>query len=592
MAVRERERGKGVIDLTLDDDKEDRRKKRRTGKEGDVDDVVDLACDDAKSMARKRSDCVGEDTKDNHATRQSISSRSAEKDIYGFKMLRLENEASSSSRSMEGDDDVTLKDLLFIDDSFVWDEVVVENFMIDGSWLVNHGLHHSSQPNEEREYHDFSRRFWCNHVKRLLIIHGTGTESELLSVFPKNARAFKPLLPISYGTHHSKLFILCSYTHGLRIIIHTANLILQDILYKNQGVYTQDFPPLNSSANDDRTNGNSHTRNDFADTLLAYFSSMRMNESSRRHVDVVEMLQKFDLSGAAVKLIASTPGYHTNRQVHSWGHMALRRALSRESFKPTFKGAQFTAQFSSIGSIYPKWMNEFKNSVSMGKIQNTSPPEDLGSWLGPDKEGLFLIWPTVEQVRTSIEGYSGGNSVPGFKKNVDRDFLKPLWSLWSSADACGETLSITNKNTFRGQAVPHIKTYCRHTKDGTICWFLLTSANLSAAAWGSLQKNGQQLMIRSYELGVLFLPSMLSQFGGCLKYSIKRSAGNANRLSPKSAGDITSTSVSKEEKALSLIDIKIPYVLPPRRYRAEDRPWMIDLSYTKPDVMGRVCGVP
>ena len=36
--------------------------------------------------------------------------------------------------------------------------------------------------------------------------------------------------------------------------------------------------------------------------------------------------------------------------------------------------------------------------------------------------------------------------------------------------------------------------------------FLLFSANLSKAAWGTLEKNGQQLMIRSYEIGVLFLP--------------------------------------------------------------------------------------
>ena len=33
-----------------------------------------------------------------------------------------------------------------------------------------------------------------------------------------------------------------------------------------------------------------------------------------------------------------------------------------------------------------------------------------------------------------------------------------------------------------------------------------SSANLSKAAWGALEKNGSQLMIRSYEIGVLFLP--------------------------------------------------------------------------------------
>lgn len=32
------------------------------------------------------------------------------------------------------------------------------------------------------------------------------------------------------------------------------------------------------------------------------------------------------------------------------------------------------------------------------------------------------------------------------------------------------------------------------------------SANLSKAAWGALEKKGAQLMIRSYEIGVMFLP--------------------------------------------------------------------------------------
>ena len=32
------------------------------------------------------------------------------------------------------------------------------------------------------------------------------------------------------------------------------------------------------------------------------------------------------------------------------------------------------------------------------------------------------------------------------------------------------------------------------------------SANMSKAAWGTLEKGGSQLMIRSYEMGVMFLP--------------------------------------------------------------------------------------
>jgi hypothetical protein len=39
-------------------------------------------------------------------------------------------------------------------------------------------------------------------------------------------------------------------------------------------------------------------------------------------------------------------------------------------------------------------------------------------------------------------------------------------------------------------------------------WWCVTSHNLSKAAWGELHKNGQQLFIRSFELGVLCLPGL------------------------------------------------------------------------------------
>jgi len=52
----------------------------------------------------------------------------------------------------------------------------------------------------------------------------------------------------------------------------------------------------------------------------------------------------------------------------------------------------------------------------------------------------------------------------------------------------------------RSRASPHIKTYLRVSNDQykQLLWFLVTSANLSKAAWGVLEKNNTQLMIRSY----------------------------------------------------------------------------------------------
>ncbi|KAK2567608.1 Tyrosyl-DNA phosphodiesterase 1 [Acropora cervicornis] len=66
-----------------------------------------------------------------------------------------------------------------------------------------------------------------------------------------------------------------------------------------------------------------------------------------------------------------------------------------------------------------------------------------------------------------------------------------LISSWKSS-CCG-----------RNRASPHIKTYTRISPDWTkLAWFLMTSANLSKAAWGTLEKSGQQLMIRSTPLDV------------------------------------------------------------------------------------------
>lgn len=51
-----------------------------------------------------------------------------------------------------------------------------------------------------------------------------------------------PPLPIPYGTHHSKAFLL-EYEGGMRLIVHTANLIYPDNNNKTQGLWFQDFPP-------------------------------------------------------------------------------------------------------------------------------------------------------------------------------------------------------------------------------------------------------------------------------------------------------------------------------------------------------------
>jgi tyrosyl-DNA phosphodiesterase-1 len=88
--------------------------------------------------------------------------------------------------------------------------------------------------------------------------------------------------------------------------------------------------------------------------------------------------------------------------------------------------------------------------------------------------------------------------------------------------------------------MPHIKTYSRlDIKNGKIGWYLLTSANLSKAAWGDFQKTG--LFIRSYELGVLTFDTE---------------------------------------------DIRLPFDLPLKKYTPEDECWRWDVQVDRPDMYG------
>ena len=45
----------------------------------------------------------------------------------------------------------------------------------------------------------------------------------------------------------------------------------------------------------------------------------------------------------------------------------------------------------------------------------------------PGPRGMQLVWPTAEEVRLSLEGWSAGDSIPGPAKNVDRPFLQQYW---------------------------------------------------------------------------------------------------------------------------------------------------------------------
>ncbi|XP_019407940.1 PREDICTED: tyrosyl-DNA phosphodiesterase 1 isoform X1 [Crocodylus porosus] len=405
------------------------------------------------------------------------------------------------------------------------------NYCIDVGWLI-------------RQYPQEFRK------KPLLIIHGEKRESKaelIAQARPyENVSLCQAKLDIAFGTHHTKMMLLL-YEEGLRVVIHTSNLIADDWYQKTQGIWLSPlYPRLPSGSPGSSGESITNFKSDLINYLVSYNSP-----SLKEWVDII---QEHDLSETRVYLIGSTPGRYQGSQKEKWGHFKLRKLLrDHASPMPGQDSWPVIGQFSSIGSMgadQSKWLcSEFQESlVPLGNRTKTLARHDIP---------VHLVYPTVDNVRQSLEGYPAGGSLPYSMQTAQKQlWLHSYFHKWS-AEVSG-----------RSHAMPHIKTYMRASPDcQKIAWFLVTSANLSKAAWGALEKNGTQLMIRSYELGVLFLPSA---FGLDTAYfHVKENFFSENKE--------------------SLASFPVPYDLPLEQYGSKDHPWIWNIPYTKaPDTHGNM----
>jgi tyrosyl-DNA phosphodiesterase-1 len=98
-----------------------------------------------------------------------------------------------------------------------------------------------------------------------------------------------------------------------------------------------------------------------------------------------------------------------------------------------------------------------------------------------------------------------------------------------------------------------------------MAWFILTSANLSKAAWGKLNKKRDQLLVMSWECGVMFLPKFLKTGESVFKGTVK-SIDNGSRASSRIAA----------ERKTVVYDFPIPYDLHVTPYTGANKPWLVD----------------
>ncbi|CAK1587887.1 unnamed protein product [Parnassius mnemosyne] len=360
--------------------------------------------------------------------------------------------------------------------------------------------------------------------KKLTILYGDDcADMKTINKKKPNVDAHYVSMATPFGKHHTKMMILCYEDGSLRVVVSTANLYVDDWENRTQGLwFSPRCPPLPAGAMPH--DGESPTM--FKRSLLRYLHHYQIPQLSY----YVDWVKKCDFSHINVFLVASAPGSHFDTE---WGMTRAGSLLRQHCRVPPHENSKWPliAQASSLGS-YGK---EPKLWLTGDFLHNFTKIKDQPQMLSTPAE-LKLIYPSLENVKQSHDGLLGGGCLPyAADAHAKQPWLNDFLFQWRAT------------STHRNKAMPHIKTYTRISPNNKMAaFFLLTSANVSKAAWGSLNKGNKALRVMSYEAGVLFLPKFI----------------------------INEDLFPLEENAKNRLIL--PYDVPPVRYTSDMSPWVFD----------------
>ncbi|KAG5358044.1 Tyrosyl-DNA phosphodiesterase 1 [Yarrowia sp. B02] len=333
-----------------------------------------------------------------------------------------------------------------------------------------------------------------------------------------------------FATHHTKMMVLFFTEAGERsaqVVIHTSNMIPHDWNNMCQGVWKS------QRVKEKTEKGATST---FEKDIVAYLQEYKLEVTSK----LIKFVQRFDWSQETARVVGSVPGTHADKK---WGLTRVADLLDehKEEHRGDYEGAEkdtIVLQGSSIGSlgVTDKWISP----QLVGALDGRNPRNKDGERL-PESQ---IVWPTVENVRRSFDGYDMGVSIH-FKNETDTHkkqyaYMKERMNIWKADEK------------HRTRAMPHIKTYTRFTRAGKLRWVLLTSANISKYAWGSVTAAKEaKFSIPSWELGVLLFPQPVGK------------------------------------STFELKDTVIPYDWPLTKYGAKDEPWTKNIDHFEKDTNGK-----
>lgn len=325
-------------------------------------------------------------------------------------------------------------------------------------------------------------------------------------------------LPDPFGTHHSKMLILFRHDDRAQIIIHTANMILKDWTNMTQAVWRSPLllPSLVPMSTGPHAIGSGlRFHIDLRAYLLAYEKKLQR---------LIDQLASYDFSGIRAAFLGSAPSRQILSETKpalqtSFGWLGLQQVLSSIPVPPkkeARKKPHIVLQVSSIATLgaVPTWLSHFQSALSRSRLSQQP--------LNTSRPNFSVIFPTVEEVRTSLDGYESGQSihikVQSAQQQKQLQYMRPLLCHWKRPSSLMPSASATQVQgeAQRGSAAPHIKTYIRFSDDthNSIDWALVTSANLSKQAWGDVVNKQGEVRVQSYETGVLIWPALFKDESG------------------------------------------------------------------------------
>ena len=350
---------------------------------------------------------------------------------------------------------------------------------------------------------------------------------------PENYDVWKVNAPT--GTYHAK-FVLLFLDTGIHVVISTGNSVRQRTIDVS---WSQYFPlkPLSTASS------SQNSRSDFQEKLSTFLLRADEEVASEdgmlpvrkfflnvlKEPNVDSQLLKYDFSKSCVSLLTSIPGKGSAKKHYNekHGHRNLRKILRDERICPSLKSmnqihgerklAHIIVQPTSIG-------NDFNGVQYASFIDSMCDSSD-----GINKPKDKLIWP----LKNGLTNPSGGNNInsnnsssdSNIKMNIDKEYDNNPLVGESDKDGC---LFLTSKaflsmgedgplaDSFHvfehvdsENAVPHIKLYLRlYAKekhdDKRIRWIKLGSDCLSVGAQGFYDKRDNSVIMRNWEMGVLF----------------------------------------------------------------------------------------